>query len=351
MVKPLLLSSLFFSSTLFAQEGSVMLHSKSKGATIYIDGKRVLTIENRVTPIKVEEGDHLIKMVEPLTGQCEKYAEKEVYVSAEGSVNITLELPNKLEPTSHFKKIRDKRDAVKLERFNRSNKDVVTDKYRGIMWQDSKVTRTQRDLTDAKHYCKQLDLADFKDWRLPTYRELLSMVDYDRYNASLMPSFQNGFASSYWTKTEDVSSLDYFWSVDFYRGESHAEKSSEKDYVRCVRGVSQPKASKLIWDDSRASKTVKKDWKSAKEYCQEMLLGAKDDWRLPTLKELQSIVNIKSYKPAIKNEFKYVAQDYYWSTTEDISTDGYAWNVAFNYGHTTRASTLNEYGVRCVRDE
>jgi len=106
----------------------------------------------------------------------------------------------------------------------------------------------------------------------------------------------------------------------------------------------------LIWQDSDDAKVVQKDWKAAKEYCEALVLGSKDDWRLPNIKELQSIVDINEYKPAIKKEFKNVAiKGYYWSSTVDISTDGYAWSIAFNYGNTTKDSILNEFYVRCVR--
>ncbi len=108
----------------------------------------------------------------------------------------------------------------------------------------------------------------------------------------------------------------------------------------------------LIWQDSSDVKVLKKDWQGAKAYCEELVLGKKDDWRLPNIKELQSIVDINEYKPSIKKEFKNVSiKGYYWSSTVDISSDGYAWNVDFNYGTTSKDSILNEFYVRCVRGE
>ncbi len=106
----------------------------------------------------------------------------------------------------------------------------------------------------------------------------------------------------------------------------------------------------LVWQDSSDAKVVQKDWLGAKKYCEELILGEKDDWRLPNIKELQSIVDINEYKPAIKKEFKNVSiKGYYWSSTVDVSSDGYAWNVDFNYGTTSKDSTLNEFYIRCVR--
>jgi len=108
----------------------------------------------------------------------------------------------------------------------------------------------------------------------------------------------------------------------------------------------------LVWQDSSDAKELQKDWQGAKAYCEELVLGQKNDWRLPNIKELQSIIDIKEYKPAIKKEFKNVAiKGFYWSKSADISSDGYAWNVGFNYGVTSKDSILNEFYVRCVRGE
>ena len=105
----------------------------------------------------------------------------------------------------------------------------------------------------------------------------------------------------------------------------------------------------LIWQDNHDAKTIKRDWQGAKEYCQELTLAGYDDWRLPTIKELQSIVDIKRYKPAIKKSFKYVASEGYWSSSEDVSDAKYAWTVYFDAGGTYSDPRSNEYFVRCVR--
>jgi hypothetical protein len=110
-------------------------------------------------------------------------------------------------------------------------------------------------------------------------------------------------------------------------------------------------AKDLFWQDSEDSKSIQKDWKEAKKYCHELVLNQKNDWRLPTIKELQSIVDITRYKPAIKGKFQNVSEGYYWSSSADISTLDYAWNVGFRYGDTSKDSTLNELHVRCVRED
>ena len=78
------------------------------------------------------------------------------------------------------------------------------------------------------------------------------------------------------------------------------------------------KATGLVWQDNSDAKNVQKDWSGAKGYCQNLTLEEKSDWRLPTIKELQSIVDIKKFNPAIKDGFKNVASNDYWSSSEHV---------------------------------
>jgi len=105
----------------------------------------------------------------------------------------------------------------------------------------------------------------------------------------------------------------------------------------------------LEWQDNYDAKTIKRDWQGAKDYCQGLTLGGLSDWRLPTIKELQSIVNIKRHDPAIKKSFKYVVSEYYWSSSEYVSDAKYAWEVSFYDGCMDYNFKSSEHFVRCVR--
>ena len=117
------------------------------------------------------------------------------------------------------------------------------------------------------------------------------------------------------------------------------------------------KKSGLMWQDNSVVKEEKRVWsekgffssKGAIEYCKDLELEGYDDWRLPTIKELQSIVDITKYNPAIKDGFKNVASLNYWSSSEDVSRSSRAWGVYFGYGSTYNYGKTNEYYVRCVR--
>ncbi len=109
------------------------------------------------------------------------------------------------------------------------------------------------------------------------------------------------------------------------------------------------KLGNLEWQDNSQAKTTKLNWQDAKAYCQELELVGYDDWRLPSIKELQSIVDASRYNPAIKRGFANVASSRYWSSSEYVSVAKYAWVVYFKYGGTSYGTKSAEYFVRCVR--
>ena len=223
-------------STLFAEVGKVVIHQESKKATLYVDGKKNIILTKELTPILLEEGNHVLKVVNPINEQCEKYGEKEVYVSSSGSLKVNFKFEKKLEPTEAYRKILDKKDSIKFQRFVRIKDNIVTDRKLGLMWQDDEYpSRTKRDLKGAKEYCSELKFSTFNDWRLPTYRELLTVVDYDRYDPAIVPLFKKTFFKRYWSSSQDISAPDYAWVVDFGKGKTTTIIKSRRHYVRCVR--------------------------------------------------------------------------------------------------------------------
>ena len=105
----------------------------------------------------------------------------------------------------------------------------------------------------------------------------------------------------------------------------------------------------LEWQDNPEAQSTKLTWDDARSYCQALDLAGHDDWRLPTIRELQSIVDISRHDPAIKRDFKHVASRDYWSSSQDVSDAGGAWGVYFKYGGTGSDAKSYEHYVRCVR--
>ncbi len=79
---------------------------------------------------------------------------------------------------------------------------------------------------------------DFTDWRLPTVKELLSLIDYARLNCPFVDTeyFKLTVGSLHWTADRDVSSNDVSWYVDLHGGSVGLSGMSGGMYVRAVRG-------------------------------------------------------------------------------------------------------------------
>ncbi len=91
-------------------------------------------------------------------------------------------------------------------------------------------------------------------------------------------------------------------------------------------------------------------WENALEYCENLRLGGKNDWRLPTIKELVSIVKDGELNPAIDTKyFPNTASSSYWSSSTDASDTEDAWYVHFSNGNVLNYTKSNTYYVRCVR--
>jgi hypothetical protein len=113
--------------------------------------------------------------------------------------------------------------------------ETVRDLETGLTWQRVD-DATMRLWSSARDYCDALILGGFRDWRLPTIRELQSLVDVQAADPAISPFF-TGTAGAYWTATPDAGNPDYgVWVVGFQHGESYTEISSVGGYrVRCVR--------------------------------------------------------------------------------------------------------------------
>ena len=104
----------------------------------------------------------------------------------------------------------------------------------------------------------------------------------------------------------------------------------------------------LMWQ--RRGSPTELNWEDAVSYCQDLQISTTSDWRLPTILELQSIVDYGSSSPAIAEPTFQLTATRYWSSTTRSTNANSAWFVNFSpfgsMGTQSKAVTSN---VRCVR--
>ena len=106
----------------------------------------------------------------------------------------------------------------------------------------------------------------------------------------------------------------------------------------------------LTWQ--QISPSVTYTWALAKTYCTgagTTLGGA--GWRLPTVKELLTIVDDSRSNPSLDvTAFGPTPTSFsFWSSSPVAGPPGYAWTVNFDIGVTISAAITDSVPVRCVR--
>uniref|UniRef100_A0A6M3ILJ7 Lcl C-terminal domain-containing protein n=1 Tax=viral metagenome TaxID=1070528 RepID=A0A6M3ILJ7_9ZZZZ len=119
-------------------------------------------------------------------------------------------------------------------KYQNNSDGTITDIETGLMWQQKTNDKTF-DWWEAGGYCKNLTLAGHSGWRLPTRKELVSLVDYKR-RAPAIDSIFRLFLLKYWSSTTDICNTNLAWYVDFGIGYDYVTYKSYSYYVRAVRG-------------------------------------------------------------------------------------------------------------------
>jgi len=84
-------------------------------------------------------------------------------------------------------------------------------------------------------------------------------------------------------------------------------------------------------------------WDAAMKYSAE--LG--DGWRLPTVEELETLVDRSRVDPA--SAFPGMPSEWFWSSSSYAGGSSIAWGVTFSYGYVYGTGKASSNFVRCVR--
>lgn len=235
---------------------------------------------------------------------------------------------------------------------------TVTDKVSGLLWERlaSRATYTQ---PEAVNYC----LAEGVGWRLPTRLELVSLVDFTVPAPG--PTINQAFAGTpstvFWTSSPDPGDSSSALGVFFDTGYADYDDVSDSGEVRCVSSVAtRPRcyasryqvdgavvhdmATGLTWQGGVSAEPHA--WSDAKAYCS----GLNGGWRLPSVAELQTIVEEGSSPSAIDlRAFPATPGAVFWTSSPVAGQPMYAWGVDFSDGVLINPDLSSPYSVRCVR--
>lgn len=153
------------------------------------------------------------------------------------------------------------------------------------------------------------------------------------------------------------------WAQDCHI-EARASTPTERFKVHTDGTITDTKA-RLTWmrcsigmhwkDGNCADVAVQYEWKDAGRFITRLNDGegyaGYKDWRLPTLKELEEIVEHRCINPAINLEvFPATLPSGYWSSTPDKDYKKGVWLVFFLHGKSYMGNVQQAWKLRLVRD-
>ena len=242
------------------------------------------------------------------------------------------------------------------------SQDSLTDSVTGLVWQQSPET-TERTQAEAAAYCSDLSLAGYDDWRLPSRLELVSLLDVGRTPA-LPPDVPSRPIGAHWSSTPAATTPGSYFIVNNLYGLWSVAQSSINAATRCVRGAVldgslqagadtvTDSMTGLEWQRSALDATAV-TWKEALDYCESLSFASRSDWRLPSIKELSTLVDESDDTPPAIDESALGSNPaaYYWSSTPAFSsgTTGLAATLQTDLGVSPQRDMTMPAAARCVR--
>lgn len=255
--------------------------------------------------------------------------------------------------------------------FTDNGNGTVTDNSTGLMWQ--KTDGGEMTFEATADYCKNLNLGGFTDWRLPTGIELFSLHFFDQINPALNTVYFPKTSAEYWWTSElRADDGTKVWAANAGGGIGAHPKSETKSaggtklfHVRAVRnainttfsvshftdndnGTITDNYTGLVWQKIQSTNNM--SWEEALAYAKTVTLAGKSDWRLPNIKELQSLNDPKLTKPSFnKTYFPNVSSGNYWSSTSLYMTPAKAWDMNVDYGIVSQSDKTMKSNVLLIR--
>jgi hypothetical protein len=291
--------------------------------------------------------------------------------------------------------------------FQDNGDGTITDLNTGLMWQQNSDLVNKSTFSEALAGATTFDLASYNDWRLPSIKELYSLIDFNGNSFYLIPYIDTNYFNFRWgdeSQGERIIDTQY-WSSTVYVGKVMNNQTAVfgvnfgdgrikgyglqnptgemHQFVRYVRsnpsygindfedngnGTITDHSTGLMWQKSDDSNV--RNWEQALDYAETLDFAGHDDWRLPNPKELQSIVDYTRAPDAADPSKRTAAIDpiftctemesWYWTSTthHDGPSNGWAAYVCFGIGYGWMPPPgggtpvyMNVHGAGCQRSD
>ena len=243
-----------------------------------------------------------------------------------------------------------RRESYLSKRFSVCN-HIVEDKWTGLIWHHNanlaEFPLTWKEAFDFVQEVNNSKTSNLINWRLPTRSELFSLISHQYINPSLPEPhpFKNVFNGYYWTQTECSRLPDQAWYIHFgggrvYRGMKHGsymvwpvtgtnveEKSVDNRFHKNSDFIYDA-TTKRTWLNEKELTQGAVTWKEAINFVKKINTkkAGFSDWRLPNIRELESLVDTTQHSPAFATGCSFdKIQEGYWSSTTSLYEPKYAW--------------------------
>jgi|APEBP8051072266_1049373.scaffolds.fasta_scaffold01701_1 hypothetical protein len=248
---------------------------------------------------------------------------------------------------------------------------TIIDTVTGLQWQ--KMDGGEMTYNDAITYCDSLTIAGYSDWRLPSPIEAFSLQYFDRTNPAINTTYFTKTGAEYWwTNTRQYGDDNKIWVTNagggignHPMGETRSAGGDKNFHTRAVRTIHIEKTHSprfiihnngtvtdnltlLQWTSVPHIQAL--TWNDALLFAQECNVASYTDWRLPNIKELQSLHNPSSVNPAVFSPyFPSINISTFWSSTTLQNQPQKAWFFDSKFGITSYEDKTKLKSILCVR--
>ena len=248
---------------------------------------------------------------------------------------------------------------------------TVTDAVTGLQWQ--KTDGGEMTVENAAIFCDSLTVGGYTDWRLPNCHELFSILNHSRTNPAMNTTyFTTTLAEYWWSSQHQVNDANKVWCTNAGGGVGNHPKTEtisaggvKKFHVRAVRDVTTPTilpnhfinngngtstdiVTGLMWKQVATTDSI--TWEQALIDAEGLSYAGYNDWRMPNIKELQSINDETLINPSVNtNFFTLTGAKRYWSSTTLPNQTTKAWYFDTQFGITTYAFKTSRQYLLYVR--